>query len=268
MHYVTGGHGPTLVLLHGYPQTSHEWYGVMPELARHYTVIAPDLRGAGQSSAPADGYDKATMAEDVRGLLVTLGKQDDVRMVGHDIGTMVAFAYADAYRSSVSQLVLTEAPQPDDSVYTFPSLTPDGPGFWNFGFFNLQNGLPEDTIDGHEEEWVAGFIDWLAVNKDAFTRQDTDVYARALHSDAHLRASFEWFRAFNSDGVNVKKVATDPLPMPVLAMGAEFSLGAAVGDQMDTYATDVESVVIEDSGHWIWEERPDQSVRVLLDFLE
>jgi len=102
VHYVIGGQGPTLVLLHGYPQTSYEWYGVMPKLASQYRVIAPDLRGAGGSSAPADGYDKATMAQDLRALLISLGRQDNVRIVGHDIGTMVAFAYADAYRSSVA----------------------------------------------------------------------------------------------------------------------------------------------------------------------
>lgn len=267
MHYVAGGTGPTLVLLHGYPQTSHEWYGVMPRLARRFHVIAPDLRGAGGSSAPRRGYDKQTMAADVHALLVELGRTERVRMVGHDIGTMVAFAYAARYRSSVERLVLTEAPQPDASVYTYPSLTANGPGFWNFGFFNLQNGLPEETIDGHEEEWVSGFMDWLTVNKPAITREDTDVYARALHSDAHLRASFEWFRAFGKDSARVEAVAQDPLTVPVLAVGADHSLGTAVADQARTYADDVTGAVVRDSGHWIWEERPGRSLRLLLDFL-
>jgi len=147
-------------------------------------------------------------------------------------------------------------------------LTPNGPGFWNFGFFNLENGLPEVTIDGHEEEWVAGFMDWLTVNKAAITREDTDVYARALRSDAHLRASFEWFRAFDEDNDNVKAVAQNKLTVPVLAIGAEFSLGTAVADQATHYATNVDAAVIPNSGHWIWEERPGATVNVVMDFLD
>ncbi|MBT0768619.1 alpha/beta hydrolase [Kineosporia sp. J2-2] len=268
MHYVTGGQGPTLVLLHGYPQTSREWFGVMPELAKHYTVIAPDLRGAGGSSAPEGGYDKVTMAADVHALLVKLGRGDDIDLVGHDIGTMVAYAYAATYRTSVKHLALTEAPIPDDTVYTYPSLTEDGPGFWNFGFFSLENGLPENTIDGHEETWVAGFMDWLTVNKEAVTRQDTDAYAAALHDDAHLRASFEWFRAFPADNQDVERLGRRKLTVPVLAVGAESSLGEAVAEQARHYAKHVKKAVIEDSGHWIWEEQPAAATSLLLDFLD
>jgi pimeloyl-ACP methyl ester carboxylesterase len=268
MHYVRGGHGPTLVLLHGYPQTSYEWFGVMPELARHYTVIAPDLRGAGGSSAPRGGYDKVTMAEDVRQLLVSLGRSKHVNVVGHDIGTMVAYAYGASHPRSVRKLALTEAPIPDKTVYTYPSLTPRGPGFWNFGFFNLRNGLPESTIDGKERGWVAGFMDWLTVNKSAITRKDTNVYAQALRRDGHLRASFEWFRAFRTDNVDVATMAKTKLHMPVLAVGAQYSLGKTVAKQARRYATHVQGAVVKDSGHWIWEERPKATTRLLLAFLK
>ncbi|GAB6903343.1 alpha/beta fold hydrolase [Kineosporia succinea] len=268
MHYVVGGSGPTLVLLHGYPQTSREWFGVMPELARHYTVIAPDLRGAGGSSAPAGGYDKVTMAADVHALLGKLGRDRDINLVGHDIGTMVSYAYAATYRGSVRRLALTEAPIPDRTVYSYPSLTQDGPGFWNFGFFSLRNGLPENTIDGHEETWVAGFMDWLTVNKTAVTREDTDAYAAALHDDAHLKASFEWFRAFPEDNQDVERLGRKKLTVPVLAVGARSSLGDQVGEQAKTYARHVRTAVVENSGHWIWEEQPAATTALLLDFLD
>src|SRR4051812_1259800 len=172
IHYVIGGHGPTLVLIHGYPQTWYEWRHIMPALAEHYTVIAPDLRGAGDSDAPATGYDKKTMAADLYGLLTRLGRTRDLRIVGHDIGTMVAYSYAAAHPTDVTRLVLSEAPIPDPSIYSFPSLTANGPGAWHFGFFALTNGLPEDTIRGHEQLWVDRFVDSAEVRKGSITPQD------------------------------------------------------------------------------------------------
>ena len=126
MNYVRGGAGPTLVLLHGYPQTWYMWRKVLPAVAEHFTVIAPDLRGAGGSDAPTDGYTKSSLAEDVRDLLVGLGLAEQVSVVGHDIGTMVAYAYAAAHRDSTSRLVLIEAPLADETLYQFPSLCPSG----------------------------------------------------------------------------------------------------------------------------------------------
>ena len=117
MNYAVGGTGPTVVLLHGYPQTWYSWRKIMPALAERYTVIAPDLRGSGGSDAPESGYDKATLAEDVHQLLVALGLQEQVNVVGHDIGTMVAYAYAAAHRGSTRRLVLLEAPQVDETAY-------------------------------------------------------------------------------------------------------------------------------------------------------
>ncbi len=140
INYVRGGEGPTLLLLHGYPQTWYMWRKLLPELARHFTVVAADLRGAGGSDAPECGYDKKTLAADMHGLLTSLGLAGEVTVVGHDIGTMVAFAYAAAYRDEVSKLVLTEAPIPDESLYRAPALTAKGPAFWNFGFLNLGHG--------------------------------------------------------------------------------------------------------------------------------
>lgn len=267
VNYVRGGRGDPLVLLHGYPQTWYMWRKVLPELARHYTVVAPDLRGAGDSDAPADGYDKKTLADDVHGLLAQLDLDHDINLVGHDIGTMVAYAYAAAHGDQVSKLVLTEAPIPDESIFQIPALTPHGPGFWNIGFFSLPNGLPEGIIDGREELWVDRFTDSLEV-QDGITAEDVREYARHLADDAHLRASFEYFRALPQDVADNGEYHRSKLAMPVLALGARASLGDAVPNQVRQYATTVTGDVIEDSGHWIFEEQPAELTDRLLHFLE
>lgn len=267
INYVRGGAGPTLVLLHGYPQTWYTWRQLLPELAKHYTVIAPDLRGAGGSDAPAGGYDKKTMAGDIHGLLTQLGLDHDIRLVGHDIGTMVAYAYAAAHPGDVTKLVLSEAPIPDESLYKFPSLTPQGPGFWNFGYFSNTNGLPEQMVKGREELWVDRFTDSLEVQKDGVGETEVREYARYLRDAAHLRASFEWFRAFPQDVKDNAEYAKTKLAMPILAIGARGSLGDFVPTQVRQYGTNVTADVIEDSGHWIYEEQPKQVTERLLQFL-
>ncbi|MEV4630778.1 alpha/beta hydrolase [Micromonospora sp. NPDC049523] len=267
INYVRGGHGPTLVLLHGYPETWYEWHEIMPALAKHYTVVAPDLRGAGKSDAPAGGYDKKTMAADIYGLLRKLGLQRDIRLVGHDIGTMVAYAYASAHPTEVRKLVLSEAPIPDEGIHSFPALSADGPGPWQFGFFLLSNGLPEQVVDGREEQWVQGFTDHIEVVKDGVDDTDVRVFARYLKDDAHLRASFEWFRAFPTDIADNAVNKQTMLPMPVLAIGASNSLGSKIETQVEGYATNVTGAVIENSGHWIYEEHPEEMTERLLAFL-
>ncbi|MGK5740725.1 alpha/beta fold hydrolase [Micromonospora sp. URMC 103] len=267
INYLRGGRGSTLVLLHGYPQTWYMWRKILPELAEHYTVIAPDLRGAGGSDAPAGGYDKKTLARDVYGLLSQLGLERDISLVGHDIGTMVAYAYAAAHSEQVSKLVLTEAPIPDQNLYQFPSLTPKGPGAWNFGFFSLSNGLPERMVNGREALWVERFIDSMRVQKTGIGDEDVDEYARYLQDDARLRASFEYFRAFPQDIADNAEYGKTKLPMPVLALGARGSLEEAVLSQARRYATTVSGGVIENSGHWIFEEQPAEVTARLLEFL-
>ncbi|MFD6532097.1 alpha/beta fold hydrolase [Streptomyces sp. NPDC060184] len=267
LDYVIGGHGPTLVLLHGYPETWYEWRALLPELSRHYTVIAPSLPGAGKSDAPAGGYDKKSMAAAVHTLLRTIGHADDVRLVGHDIGSMVAYAYAAAHPRDVKKLVLSEAPIPDASIYKFPSLSATGPAVWNFGFFSLTNGLPEKVVAGREEDWVGGFVDSLELRKGSVTDDDVAVFAEALKDPAHLSASFKWFRTFPQDIEDNAVNRRTKLTMPVLAVGASGSLAEAVPDQVRTYAKKVTGVVVPDSGHWIYEEHPAEMTTVLLSFL-
>jgi pimeloyl-ACP methyl ester carboxylesterase len=266
INYVRGGVGPTLVLLHGYPQTWYMWRKVLPALAEHFTVIAPDLRGSGGSDAPTDGYGKSILAEDIHQLLVGLDLADEVSLVGHDIGTMVAYAYAAGHRGSTSRLVLIEAPLADESLYQFPSLTAQGPGLWNFGFFNLQNGLPERMLAGREDTWVGGFVDWLEVVKGGVEEPAIAEYAAQLRQPGHTRASFEYFRAFDADVAETIRHRDTPLTIPVLAIGAEGTMGQMVHDQVVGYATDVTGHIAP-TGHWVAEEDPAFLTARLLAFL-
>jgi pimeloyl-ACP methyl ester carboxylesterase len=186
LHYVRGGSGPVVVLLHGYPQHWYEWREIAPPLAEQFTVIAVDLRGAGESQAPASGYDKATMAADVHGLLDQLGLAEDVRVVGHDIGTMVAYAYAAHHREAVSRLVLSEAPIPmAEFMDRAPALTEQGPGIWNFGFFSLSNGLPESVISGRESIWLRDFMDSISAAPGAARPRSPASQLRVLPRVSH-----------------------------------------------------------------------------------
>jgi pimeloyl-ACP methyl ester carboxylesterase len=266
LNYATGGTGPAVVLLHGYPETWYMWRKVMPALAEHYTVIAPDLRGSGGSDAPATGYDKAALAEDIHQLLLALGHADQVSLVGHDIGGIVSYAYTAAHRASVRRLTVIEAPQIDESLYQFPSATPAGPGLWNFGFFMLDNGLPERIVSGREETWIAGFVDWLEVVKGAVDSDAVAEYAASLRLPGHLAASYAYFRSFDRDVQDTIHNRETPLTMPMLAIGGEGALGQAIPDQAQMYANTVTGTVLP-CGHWVAEESPELLLKYLLPFL-
>jgi pimeloyl-ACP methyl ester carboxylesterase len=269
INYVRGGHGPTLLLLHGYPQTWFTWDHILPALARHYTVVAPDLPGAGLSDAPAPaaGYTKKAMAADIYALMVKLGLSRDIRIVGHDIGTTVAYPYAAAHPGDVVKLVLSEAPIPDPVIYTFPSLTPNGPGLWWFGLFAEKDGLAEKLMAGREQQWVTGFMPRFEVVKGALTACDLDIYAHALAQPGHLRASIEWFATLPQDVKNDAIYQKTKLKMPVLAIGASANLGSREATWVRKYATNVTGVVIPNSGHWLYQEHPAELTRILLQFL-
>ncbi|MGV9808597.1 alpha/beta fold hydrolase [Micromonospora chersina] len=267
INHVRGGSGPTLVLLHGYPQCWRMWRHLLPVLAESFEVVAPDLRGFGDSDAPTGGYDKKSVAADLHGLLTGLGLVEDIRLVGHDVGTMVAYAYAAAQPDRVSRLALTEAPIPDESIYTIPALTAAGPAVWNFGFFNLTNGLPEQLVTGREPLWVDRFTDSIMFNKGSIGPEEAAEYARHLRDPAHLSASFGYFRAFGQDVADNAAYRARKLPMPVLAVGARASLGEQVAEQVRRYADSVTGEVVEECGHWLFEERPAELTDLLLPFL-
>ncbi len=262
--YVRGGKGEPVILIHGFANTWYMWRKIMPELAKQYDVIAVDLRGSGSSDAPQNGYDKKTLAQDIRALARQLGLRNP-RVVGHDIGLMVAYAYAAQYPQEVKQLALLEAPIPDEAIYSFPALGPNGPVAWQFGMFN-ESGLPEGLVRGREKYFLETFIQSKATNKQAFTDADFTEYARHYKDPAHLKASFEYFRTFHQDIKDNAIFAKTKLPMPVLALGAQNSLGTYPLEQAKKLALNVEGGVIPNAGHWIAEEVPEEVNNRLMTF--
>jgi pimeloyl-ACP methyl ester carboxylesterase len=256
LHYVIGGHGDPVVLLHGWPQTWYEWHKVMPALAKNYTVIAPDLRGLGDSSKPLSGYDGNATAEDIYQLLSKLGLNQKIYLVGHDVGVLTAYSYAASHPNNVSKLVILDV----------PPLPP--PGFedccWWFSFHQTPD-IPEMLTAGKEREYLSWFYRF-AYNPEAITEADIDKYVASYSAPGGMRAGFEYYRAFpitleqNRDHANVK------LPMPVLALGGEYSFGNAALTSMKSLATDVRGGIVPFSGHWIAEEQPEFLIDQLSSF--
>lgn len=234
----------------------------MPELAKHYTVIVPDLRGAGDSDKPATGYDKRTLAEDIYQLVRRLGYQS-IYLVGHDIGLMVSYAYAAAHPADVRRLALLDAPIPGTKV--FEEIERSGRA-WYFTFHNVQN-LPEALVAGRERTYLTeGFYRALSYNPAAFTEADVDEYVRAYSAPGGMRAGFEYFRAFSEDAKQNKEQFQRKLSMPVLAVGGAQSLGPQMVNMVSEVAADVRGGTIERCGHWIADERPEYLTEQLLAF--
>ena len=248
MHYVMGGQGDPVVLVHGWPQTWYEWRHVMPALAKNYTVIAPDLRGLGESSKPISGYDGKTTAEDIHQLVTKLGF-NDIFLVGHDFGVQVAYSYAAAHPNETKRLVILDVP--------VAGIGPGGniTGLWWAQFHNVRD-IPEMLVAGHEREYLTWFYRY-SCNPAAITEEDIDEYVSHYSSPGGMRAGFEYYRALSDDIKQNKEYSMVKLPMPVLVLGGECSFGDAALDSMRLLATDVRGSVIPNTGHWIPEERPE-----------
>jgi pimeloyl-ACP methyl ester carboxylesterase len=266
MHYVIGGKGDPIVLLHGFPQTWYEWRHIMPELAKNYTVIAPDLRGFGDSSKPVTGYDGKTTAEDIYQLISQLGF-NQILLVAHDVGSQTAYSYAAAHPNNVSKLVIMDFPFPG---FLPPEFGPNGP--WWFAFYQVPD-LPEDLLEGKEREYISWFMKGLAYNPSAFTEEDIDVFASHVSAPGGMRAAFEHFRAFPVDAEQNKESAKAKITMPVLALGGDIypALGGDLPgnfalSSLQSLATNVKGVTVPLSGHWIPEEQPDFVIKQLANF--
>ena len=264
LHYVTAGDGPPLVLLHGWPQSWYEWRGVMPELARHYGVIAPDLRGLGDSGKPAGGYDKMTIAADIAALLDSLG-HDRIRLVGHDWGAGVAYAFAARYPLRVSHLAILEMVLPGIPL---PGVSDNALGqYWHMGFHGVRD-LPEALVQGRERLYISWFFRNFASNPAAIPPADVDEYARCVTIPGALRAGFEYYRAIAQDAADFAAAAKTPLTMPVLALGGDASIGDLVKLSMEQVADQVTGGSLPGCGHWIPEEQPRGLLDRLLPFLD
>ena len=200
LHYVIGGKGDPVVLLHGFPQSWYEWRHIMPALAKNYTVIAPDLRGFGDSSKPSTGYDGKTTAEDIYQLTSQLGF-DKILLVAHDVGSQTAYSYAADHPNNVSKLVLMDFPFPG---FLPASFGQNGP--WWFAFQQVPN-LPESLVQGKEREYISWFFKGLAYNPSAVTDKDIDIYASHISGPGGVKGAFEHFRAFPTDAEQNKESA-------------------------------------------------------------
>ncbi|MGN9837147.1 alpha/beta fold hydrolase [Nonomuraea sp. H19] len=246
VHYVKGGSGPALLLLHGWPQTWEMWRGVMPELARKHTVIALDLPGLGTSSIPAGGYDKVTTAHRVRQAVRALG-HTKVGIIGHDLGVLVAYPYARDFPAEVSRLVTIESPLSGFGLEDLYGLS------FHFKFNSSPAPIPERIMDDEDVPTYLDVIFDFSYRKDAIRR---DTYYRAYAGPARRTAGYEYYRAFAADAANNKANAAKRLAMPVAAMGGQYSFGPGVAGSFSQVADDVRTVVAPDSGHFVPEENP------------
>ncbi|MGY2185492.1 Soluble epoxide hydrolase [compost metagenome] len=261
MHVRVGGKGPAVVLLHGFGDTGDMWAPLAADLAKDHTVVVPDLRGMGLSSIPEGGYDKKTQAGDIRGVLAALGIEHSV-VIGHDIGTMVAFAYASRYPQLTDRLVVMDAPVPGippwNDIVRSPML-------WHFDF-----GGPdmERLVAGRERIYLDRFWNEFAGNPAKVDEEIRQHYAKLYARPGNMRAAFAQFRSIRQDAVDNEASMAKKLNMPVLAIGGEKSFGANEAIVMRNAADKVTEVVIPGAGHWLMEEAPTQTIAAIRGFIE
>lgn len=261
LHYLTAGKGPAVILLHGYTQTSRMWKPVIPKLADKFMVIAPDLPGIGDSDIPADGLDMKTAAIRIHALAKSLGIQK-ARIVGHDIGLMVAYAYAAQFPAETEKLAVMDAFLPGvpgwEDVYNNPAI-------WHFRF----NGpTPEALVKGRERIYFDYFWNDFAADKThSLPEADRAAYTAAYARPGRMRAGWAYFVSFQQAAKDFAQLSQTKLTMPVLAIGGEKTNGDVLAKQMKLVASDVTFVVWKNTGHWVLEEQPSATMQALLKFL-
>ena len=263
IHVRVGGKGPAVVLLHGYGETGDMWSPLAADLMRDHLVIVPDLRGLGLSSKPKSGFDKKTQGEDVAGVLDALhaGKVD---VVSHDIGNMVAFAFAMEHPDRVRRWALIDAPVP--GVGPWEQII-QNPLLWHFRF-----GGPdmERLVAGRERIYLDRFWNDFSADPKHFDEASRQHYAKLYALPGAMHSGFEQFHAFDQDAVDNRAwlASKGKLAMPVLALGGEKSFGTQMADVMRSGATDITGGVVPGSGHWIMEENPQATVKLVRAFLD
>ena len=262
LHYLTAGHGPTVVLLHGYAETSRMWRPIIPLLAKKFTVIAPDLPGIGDSDIPRDGLDMMTAAVRIHALVRSLGIPSAHGWSGHDIGLMVAYAYAAQFPGETEKLVLMDAPLPGiegwEKIYNDPTN-------WHFRF----NGpTPEALVQGRERTYFDYFWDVFAADKThSIPEADRAAYVEAYSRPGRMRAGWAYFQSFPQTANDFAQLSKTKLSMPVLAIGGQRANGTVIADQAKIVATNASVVILNDTGHWVLEERPTETTDALMKFL-
>lgn len=264
LHYLTAGKGPkTVILMHGYAETSRMWRPLMPLLAeKGFTVIAPDLPGIGDSSIPSDKIDMITAAERIHALVRSLGVEK-ARVVGHDIGLMVAYAYAAKFPNETEKLALMDAFLPGvegwEAIY-------DAPNVWHFRF----NGeYPEKLVQGRERTYFEYFWNVFAADKThSIPETERKAYTAAYSRPGRMRAAWSYFASWPQLAKDFAPLSQTKLTMPVLSIGGEKSLGKELGEQAKIVANNPEIIVLPNTGHWIMEERSKETMDALVKFLQ
>jgi pimeloyl-ACP methyl ester carboxylesterase len=257
----SGGSGPVVVLLHGYAENSDSWAPLAADLMKDHTVVVPDLRGIGRSSKPETGYDKKTEAKDIRAVVTRLG-YDRTFVVAHDIGNMVAYAYAAMYPDKVERLVVMDAPIPGIDPWNEILLNP---GVWHFNFHGPD---AERLVAGRERIYFDRIWNDFTGDPGQPDEATRNFFTATYAQPGGMRAGFAQFTAFSQDAKDNKLFEQTKLPMPVLAVGGEKSFGALQAVIMRHIATNVQEAVVSGSGHWLMEERPVETVALIRSFLE
>lgn len=261
LQYLTAGQGPPIILLHGYTQTSRMWRPLIPKLANRFTIIAPDLPGIGDSDIPKDGLDMKTAAIRIHALAMSLGVTK-ARVVGHDIGLMVAYAYAAQFSAEVEKLVVMDAFLPGVPGW---ELAYDSPNFWHFRF---HGPTPEALVAGRENLYFSYFWNDLAADKTrSLPVADREAYVHAYSRPGRMRAGWAYFASLPDTAKDFARLAQTKLTMPVLSISGDKASAAILGPQMKLVATNLTVTDLQETGHWLMEERPDQTMDALVAFL-
>jgi len=258
--YRIGGSGSPVLLVHGYAETGDMWAPLAETLAKTHTVVVPDLPGLGRSSIPTDGYDMKTVARDLRTMMTELGF-DQSAVVGHDIGLMTSYAYASEHPTSVTRLVLMEAPLPGIGAWDQMRLTPR---LWHWNFYGAS---AERIVAGRERIYLDRFWDDFAGRAHGFPEAERVAFAASYAQPGRMRAGFSYFEAFPRNAEDNKLFAANKLAMPVLAIGGEQSFGDNEEKLARQVATNVTGHVVARSGHWLIEEAPKETIEVIDRFL-
>jgi pimeloyl-ACP methyl ester carboxylesterase len=261
LHYLTAGQGPALILLHGYTQTSRMWRPLIENLKEKFTVIAPDLPGIGDSDIPKGGSDMKTAAIRIHALAKSLGITK-ARVVGHDIGLMVAYAYAAQFPAEVDKLAVMDAFLPGVAGW---ELAYNNDDLWHFRF---HGPTPETLVKGRERVYFAYFWNDLAADKRrSLNLADRNAYVTAYSRPGRMRAGWAYFAAWPETAKDFAEMAKTKLTMPVLSIAGEKASAAILGPQMKLVAAIVNTVILKDTGHWLMEERPEETMESLIAFL-
>jgi len=261
LHYLTAGYGPAVILLHGYTQTSRMWRPIIPLLAQKFTVIAPDLPGIGDSEIPKDGLDMKTAAIRIHALATSLGVEK-ARVVGHDIGLMVAYAYAAQFPTETEKLAVMDTFVPGiagwENYYNNPER-------WHFRF---HGPTPEALVRGRERTYFEYFWNDFAADKThSIPEADRAAYTAAYARPGRVRAGWAYFAAWPQTTKDFAPLSQTRLNMPVLSFAGEKASAGVLGQQMKLVAADVTVVVLKGTGHWVLEENPRETTDALMKFL-